>query len=177
MPASPTPRSRRRGQRRRGGQGAMLTPPARLWLLTETALTHGVTSESPEEVDLPEVGPVHVREIELGVGTLPEQESGQTLFAAGTDDEVGIRLALGVEMLRDVVDVEHLGELLDGATALRVLVQQRPDRVRDLSSTAVADGDIDPCPLGPAGRTFLGRLQRERERARQHVERADHAQT
>jgi len=50
--------------------------------------------------------------------------SAQALLAGGPDDQVGIRLATCVEMLGDVLDVEHLGQLLDRRAARRLLVQQ-----------------------------------------------------
>ena len=74
---------------------------------------------------------------------LPEQEAGQPLLARGADHQVGVGLALGVEVLGDVLDVEDLGQLLDRGAAGGVLVQQRAHRVGDLAAAAVADGDVD----------------------------------
>jgi hypothetical protein len=56
-----------------------------------------------EEVDLTESRPIGVAEVELRVGALPEQEVGQPLLAAGSDDHVGIGEARVVEVRRDAV--------------------------------------------------------------------------
>ena len=40
---------------------------------------------------------------------LPHQEAGEPLLPGGPDDQVRIGLALGVEVLGDVFDVEGLG--------------------------------------------------------------------
>src|SRR5262249_41554346 len=117
-------------------------------LLAETTLTHGVATQGSQKVHFAEIGPVHVSEVELGVRALPEQEPGEPLLAAGPDDQIGIRLALRVEMLGDVVDVEYLGQLLQRPAGLGVLVEQRPDRVGDFAATAGADGDVGPRSAG-----------------------------
>ena len=44
--------------------------------------------------------------IELGVGALPEQEVAGALLAAGPDDQVGIGLAGGVEVLAEPLLVD-----------------------------------------------------------------------
>ena len=89
--------------------------PALRGLGAEPALAVRVRAQRPQEVDAAEVRPVGVAEVELRVRRLPQQEAGQPLLPARTDDQVGIGLALGVEVLGDVVDVEDLGQLLDGA--------------------------------------------------------------
>ena len=119
----------------------------------------------PQEVDVPEVRPVGLAEVELRVRALPEQEAGQPLLAAGADDQVRVGLALGVEVLGDVLDVEHLGQLLDRGAAAGVLLEQRTDRVGDLPSAAVADGDVDLQPRRAVAGALLGGLQRGGGRA------------
>src|SRR5690242_3782573 len=78
-------------------------------LRAETPTPRGVGAERAEEVDLAERGPVGVAEVELGVGALPEQETAEALLARGPDDQVGVGLAGRVEVLGDVLDVEHFG--------------------------------------------------------------------
>ena len=48
----------------------------------EAAVPVGVVAQGPQEVDLAEVRPVGLAEVELRVGALPEQEAGQPLLAA-----------------------------------------------------------------------------------------------
>src|SRR5262249_45533563 len=100
-------------------------------LRAEASLAVGVAAQGPQEGGLAEAGPVAIAEVELGVRALPEQEAGEALLATGPDDQVRIRLALRVEVLGDVVDVEHLGQFLDRAAGLRVLVEQGSNRVGD----------------------------------------------
>jgi signal transduction histidine kinase len=138
------------------------------------ALAAGVRAEGAQEVDVPEVGPVGVAEIELGVRRLPEQEAGEALLSAGPDDQVGVRLAAGVEVFGDVFDVEYLGEFLDGSPAGGVLVEQRTYGVGDLTPAAVPDRDVDLGSAGPLLGTFLGGLECGGGRRRQQVERTDH---
>src|SRR4051794_36491832 len=78
----------------------------------EAALPLSVGTQGAEEVDLAEVGPEGVAEVELRVRALPEHEATESLLTGGTDDKVGIRLPAGVEVVRDVLDVEHARHLL-----------------------------------------------------------------
>src|SRR4051812_49889143 len=112
-----------------GPVGSKLPPPASA---AEAALPLGVRAHGTQEVDPPEVGPVGLAEVELALRALPEQEAAEPLLPAGADHEVGVGLALGVEVLRDVLDVEDLGQLLEGGPPPRVLVQQRAHGVGDL---------------------------------------------
>src|SRR6478735_9079188 len=79
----------------------------------EAAFTLGVRADRAQEVDPAEVGPQRLAEVELRVGRLPEQEATEPLLARGPDHQVGVGLALGVEVLGDVLDVDDVGELLE----------------------------------------------------------------
>ena len=59
----------------------------------EPAVPRRVGPQRPQEVDLAEVRPVGVAEVELRVGALPEQEAAQPLLAGGADDQIGVGLA------------------------------------------------------------------------------------
>src|SRR3982751_5715020 len=91
---SPGRAGRKAAPRRVGASGTEATVP----------LAEG--PQRPQEVDLAEVGPVGLAEVELAVRALPQQEAAEPLLARGADHQVRIRLALGVEVLRDVVDVD-----------------------------------------------------------------------
>src|SRR6266498_3400627 len=93
------------------------TPPRRLTPAGSNAVAAfaaAVVAQRAQEVDLAKLGPHRVAEVELGVDGLPEQESGQALLARGTDDQIRVGLAPRVEVVCDVVDVDDLGQLLDG---------------------------------------------------------------
>src|SRR6187431_1971246 len=101
------------------------------------ALALGVGPDGPQEVHAAEVRPVGLAEVELALRALPEQEAAEPLLPRGPDHQVGVGLALGVEVLGDVLDIEHLGELLDRRAARRVVLQQRAYGVGDLAAPAV----------------------------------------
>src|SRR3954467_8872731 len=80
---------------------------------TEATGPAGIRPQGAQEVDVAEVGPVRLAEVELGGRALPQQEAAEALLPRRADDEVGVGLALGVEVLGDVLDGELSGDLLD----------------------------------------------------------------
>src|SRR3546814_16696901 len=70
----------------------------------ETSLALGVRPDRAKEVDLAELGPQGLTEVELALRALPQQESAQALLTRGADHQVRVGLALGVEVLPDQVD-------------------------------------------------------------------------
>src|SRR5215469_8267648 len=130
-----------------------------------------VGPQRAEEVDPPESGPVGIAEVELRVRALPEQEAAEALLARGPDDQVWIRLAGRIQVLGDVLDVQYLGKFLDCRAPAGVLLQQGPDRVRDLTPPAVADRDVDQQAIVARGR-LRGILQGAGSVSRQQVESA-----
>src|SRR6476620_6549477 len=80
---------------------------------SEAAVPAGIRPQGAQEVHVTEVRPVRLAEVELRRRALPEQEAPETLLAGRADDEVGVGLALGVEVLGDVLDREAGGDLLD----------------------------------------------------------------
>src|SRR4029077_12749190 len=108
--------------------------PVRATSGAEAALPLAEGTQRPQEVDLAEVGPVGLAEVELAVRALPEQEPAEPLLPGGADDEVRVGLALGVQVLGDVLDVDHLGELLDARAATGVLLQERAHGIGDLTA-------------------------------------------
>src|SRR6516225_4842005 len=107
-------KSCRTGARRRRGQT----------LGAEPAVAGAVGPQGPEKVDPAERGPVGVAEVELRVSALPQQEPAQALLPRGADHQVGIGLAGRVEVVRDVLHVQQLGQLLDRGSLGGVVVQQ-----------------------------------------------------
>src|SRR6185503_20708565 len=72
----------------------------------EAALALGVGVERGVEILAAEVGPEGAREVELGVGRLPEEEVGDAELAAGADDEVERRQIAGREQAAELVGIE-----------------------------------------------------------------------
>src|SRR6478735_3072656 len=124
----------------------------------EAALALGVRTDGAQEVDAPEVGPQGLAEVELRLRRLPQQEAAEALLAGRADHQVGVGLALGVEVLGDVLDVDDVGELLERGALRGVVGEQGTDGVGDLATTAVADGHVDEDPVEVAG-GLLGRLE------------------
>src|SRR3972149_514450 len=77
--------------------------------LAEAPLAHLVRPDRAEEVDLPESGPVHLDEVELGVGELPEEEVRDPLLPARPQDEVRVRQVARVESARGRALVWYAG--------------------------------------------------------------------
>src|SRR3982751_5684614 len=114
-----------RHARPRGEEQVTYGPGAPLGSGAVPALAQPVGPDRPQEVDAAEVRPVGLAEVELAVRALPEQEAAQPLLPRRADDEVGVGLALGVEVLGDVLDVDDVGELLEAGAGGGVLVEQR----------------------------------------------------
>ena len=62
---------------------------------------------------MPEIWPVGLAEVELGVGALPQQEARESLLARGANHEIGIGLAARVQVLGNVIDIDELRELIE----------------------------------------------------------------
>src|SRR5918993_275770 len=133
-------------------------------------LTEG--AQRPEEVNLAEVGPVGLAEVELTVRALPQEEASEALFPRRADDEVRVRLTLRVEVLGDVLDIDDLGELLDARASRGVLLEERAHGIRDLAPAAVAHGDVDEHALDVTG-PVIGGLEAAGGRRGQEVEGTD----
>src|ERR1700728_2827726 len=88
------------------------------------AAARRVGTERAQQIDAPEAWPVHVAEVKLGGGGLPEQEVGQPLLAAGPDDEVRVGLAACVQVPRNVLVGQRPGKLACSAASACLLVQQ-----------------------------------------------------
>ncbi len=58
-------------------------------LCAEAVLPLLVDADGPKEIDLAEGGPVGVAEIELTIGTLPQEEAREADLAARPDDYSG----------------------------------------------------------------------------------------
>ncbi len=78
-----------------GGWGGVYAAVAALALLE--------VDEGLEETGAIEIGPQDFRDEDFGVGDLPEEEIADTHFAAGANEEIGIRQIRRVEMARDFI--------------------------------------------------------------------------
>src|SRR5919112_2199252 len=91
--------------------------------------------QGPQELTWGEIGPQRVRNVELGVGYLPEQEVRDAQLAAGTDHQVDLGNVRGVEVIgeRRLVDILR-----------RETVRQDPSGgVHDLGASSVVERDVD----------------------------------
>src|SRR6185437_4162317 len=89
------------------------------------------------EIGLAEVGPQRLREDELGIGGLPQQEIADALLAAGADDEVGIGHVGGQQVAGEQA-------LIDGFGREPARLHRLGDRARgagDLGATAIGERD------------------------------------
>jgi hypothetical protein len=109
-----------------------------------------------------------VTEPALAVSALPQHEIADPLLARGTDDQVGVGLATGIEMVGDHLGGEQVGQLFEAAALLAVAAQDAAHRVRDLAPPAVPDGEVDVQP-GVCEGARLRTLERLSERVGQAV--------
>src|SRR5439155_18986390 len=87
------------------------------------------------EVSLREVRPQRVREDELGIGPLPQQEVAGALLATGSDDQVRVGLTGGVELLVEAMLVDLVGGNAGS--------DERARGVDDLGPPGVVEGDVE----------------------------------
>src|SRR5262245_24961820 len=116
---------------RRTSSGSEPPPPPR------------VLAERAAQVVLAEVGPERVREHELGVRGLPEEEVRESLLARGADHEVGIG-ELGRE---EALGEGRLGDVLDRDAVL----DEASGRLDELSAAAVVERDPQQQLVVPGG--------------------------
>src|SRR6266542_97593 len=118
-------------------------------LFPEPPLAMLIRPHRPQEVYLAEGRPGHIAEIELAVGALPEEETGQADLTARPDDEIRIGRASRVEMARDGI----ARDLRDGVryrkTPFRLLCEQGAHCIDNLVPTTIGDGDGE-------GHSFVG---------------------
>src|SRR6516165_11360268 len=140
----------------------------------EAAATLLVGADRAQKIDLPEGRPQHVGEIELAVGALPQEKTGQTDLAARADDQVGIGQPGGVEMLGDRLWGDALNRLRQRRIVVGHAVEQGANGISDLLAAAIGDGDIELEAVITGGRT-LGSRNRGEYRLGQHRSAADRA--
>ncbi len=102
-------------------------------LSAEAAGPELIGADRPEEVDLAEGRPVGLAEVVLAVDALPGQEAGQANLAGGPDDEIGVARALGVEMRRQVLGGQRVGQVLRRDS--RAIASRTVDRNASRSSS------------------------------------------
>ena len=74
---------------------------------------------------------------------LPQQETRQPLLAGGADDQVRVRLTLGVQVVGDVLLGQRRRDILEAVASDGPLPQDVPHGVGDLLTAAVPHRDID----------------------------------
>lgn len=102
----------------------------------EAAGTGGVVGQREVEFGGAEIGPLHGREVELGLRAFPEQEIGEAAVAAGADEEI------------DVLGAQPLGQGFGGEAVCR--------GGEDGVAGGIVDGDAQVQALA-AGGGALGR--------------------
>src|SRR5438309_4744353 len=131
-------------------------PEATLALLEEV--------ERLQVLTLAEVGPQRVRDVDLGVGELPEEEVAESHLAARPDEEIGIGNTGGGKVPGHRARGDVVGLQLTTAHPPR----DGPRGPRDLFPAAVADGQDDRHAGVPLGR-LDGRPERLADRSEEHT--------
>src|SRR5262245_46270467 len=100
---------------------------------TEAAIALLKVGDRPVEIGGAEIRPQDRRDPQLGVGNLPQQEVRDAHLAAGADQEIGVRHAVGVERAADV----GLADIFRRQRARAHLAGQRAKGVEQLVAPAV----------------------------------------
>src|SRR5581483_6722228 len=135
-------RARPAGRRPRPRRGRRCRSSA-----AESTAAARVLLDRSAELRRPEVGPERVRERELRVGGLPQQEVRQPQLAGRADQEIGIRHLRRIEEARE-------RRLVDGVSARG----QPPRALDDLGPAAVVERDPEVEPR-LARRRLLERVE------------------
>ncbi len=138
----------------------------------EATVPRGVIAQGAQEVDAAELRPVGLGEPDLRVGALPQQESRKPLLPRCADDQVGVGLAGGVEVLVDGVDGDRVDQFVGRITG------SDPDRRAAIAPRRRSPGarrSRRPRSrwVPYARRTVLRRLEPRRDLIGQQIERAD----
>jgi len=99
----------------------------------EAALALLIAADGSEEIDLAERRPARVAEIELAIGTLPEEEAGEANLPTCPNDEIRIGEIIHIEIFADLFGCDFLRHLLGGRPPPSPISQQLLHRVGDLA--------------------------------------------
>jgi hypothetical protein len=103
----------------------------------------GVVTHGAQKVDLAHVGIQRLNEVELAVSTLPQHEVAEPLLTRRSDDEVGIGLTPGIQVLANQFRREQLGERLHRSAVANVRVDNALHRIGNLATTAITNRKVD----------------------------------
>src|SRR6266699_3141745 len=98
----------------------------------EAAVARLIGTDGAQEIDLAKCRPQDVREVELAVYALPEQEPRQADFAARPDDQIGIGQVRRIKMASDGLGRDALDHIGQRGSLLRLRFEQGTDGVGDL---------------------------------------------
>src|SRR5581483_11882004 len=142
--------------------GQLLAGPA------EAALALAVPGDRPVELARVEIGPQRRREVELGVGELPEHEVADALLAAGADEQVGLGRVAEREVRRELL----LGVALLGRGAL---AREPRHGLEQVPAAAVVGRDGERQRMVGGGE-LLGAAREVRDALAEGLQVADHLQ-
>ena len=139
---------------------------------TEASLALLVGADGPQEVDLAELGPVHVCEVEFAIGALPQQEPRETDLSACSNDQVRIGKASGIKVSADGLRRDLIDDMFKLLALLNLGPKQRLEGIDNFVPSAIGDCDRqDHRIIGLRG--LLGGADRLKDRFRKEVELAD----
>ncbi|CAB4578698.1 unannotated protein [freshwater metagenome] len=108
-----------------------------------SALPATKVTKSPQKVDLTQVWAERFDEIELAVCALPQHEVTEALLTRCSNDEVWIRLSLGIEALGDGLDGDALGEVSEGPANVLVFLHKPSHCLSDFGAPSIAHSQVD----------------------------------
>src|SRR5262249_13392688 len=102
-----------------------------------------VRADRPQQIALAEGRPIDIDDAELGVCQLPQEKVGHPLRPRGTDHEVRVGHAAGIQVLGHAL----FTDVLQAELAVRMSDEDALDRVPQLLLGAVAQADREHQPL------------------------------
>src|SRR5262249_36862720 len=141
-----------------------------------TPLAFLVGPDGAQEIDFAKGRPQYIGEIELAVRALPEQESGETDFATGSDDQIWVRDAGSVEMCPDRLGCDPVDGGSQRGFGTVHTGEQRAHSIGNFRAPAIGNGDIQLHAVIVGGGA-LGSGNSVEDRLGEHGEAADRAYT
>src|SRR5438034_1576416 len=121
-----------------------------------------IVKDGLEQVAPRDVRPEHRRDVQLGVGELPQQEIGEPAFAGRPDQQVRVAPGRGIKLGANRV----LVDVLESLDALEHLFGKQARRPGQLAARGVGDAQIE-CQPRAVARLPLDALHRRPRAGRQ----------
>ncbi len=102
-----------------------------------------VTAQSTQEIDTAEIGPEGIAEVIFAVRALPKKKTAEADLTGGTDDEIWVGNAGGVEVTVDVARLECVREIFERPAIADRCLDKAAYGIGDLFAATVTHSDVE----------------------------------